>query len=133
MRKENGAIRVIPGTHKKTGWPDEYIDIHVPHPDEVQVEVPAGSFIVMNAHTWHAGALNPTGGRRRTLYIDYRNRRLPQLLNQKKYLRPETLAKLSDLERYLLGVRDSDPAQAEDSLGPGAAYRAWLAKVKTTA
>ena len=128
MRKDNGAIRVVPGTHKKTNWPDAHIDVNTPHPDEMQVEVPAGSFIVMNAHTWHGGAVNHTGGRRRTLYLDYRNRRLPQLLNQKKYLRPETLAGLNDFERYLLGVRDSDPTQAEDSLGPGAAYRAWLGK-----
>lgn len=128
MRKDNGAIRVVPGTHKKPNWPDAYVDVNKPHPHEIQVEVPAGSFIVMNAHAWHGGAVNHTGGRRRTLYLDYRNRRLPQLLNQKKYLRPETIARMNACERYLLGVRDSDLTQAEDSVGPGAAYRAWLGK-----
>lgn len=130
MNCDNGAIRVVPGTHTNLDWPDEHIDPFATHPDEIQVELPAGSIVVMNAHTWHGGATNHSGAMRRTIYVDYRNRRLGQLLNQKQYLRPETIATLSPAERYLLAVRDVDPTDEAPSLGPGDSYRARYADRK---
>jgi hypothetical protein len=132
MSASNGAMRIVPGSHATVNWPDAHIDIHRPHPSEMQLEVAAGSFIVMNAHTWHAGATNVSGARRRVVYIDYRNRRLPQLLNQHKYLTVATKARLTDLERYLAGVSSDDPVQQADSVGPGATYREWLKAISAT-
>lgn len=124
MTVGNGAIRVLPGTHRKLDWPNEYIDVLSRHPDEIRVELEPGSIIVMNAQVWHAGAENRTGTLRRSIYVDYRNRRLPQLLNQKRYLSAATVARLSPEERYLLAVRAEDPPDETVSMGPGAAYRA---------
>jgi hypothetical protein len=120
----NGAMRYIPVTHTCLGWPDMHIDVNVEHPDERRAEAPAGSIIVINLNLWHAGGVNHTGERRRTILIDIRRRALPQLLNQKKYLSAETLARLTPLQKYLLAVRAEDPDQVEKSVGPGDRYRA---------
>jgi len=127
MNAENGAIRVVPGSHRWLGWPDAHFDVNMTHPAEIQVAVEPGTFIVMNANTWHAGAVNPSGKRRRTVYVDYRKRALPQLLNQKQYLSKQTIERLSPAEQFLLGVREKDPISETKSFGPGAAYRQWLA------
>lgn len=127
MNEENGAIRIVPGSHRWLGWPDAHFDVSERHPEEIQVTVEPGTFIIVNANTWHAGAINHSGKRRRTIYIDYRKRDLPQLLNQKRYLSRQTLERLSPTELYLLGVRDKDPLLESKSYGPGAAYRQWLA------
>ena len=119
----NGAMRYVPGTHTRLGWPDSQIDVNVPHPDERRAEAPAGTVIVFSLNLWHAGAANHTGDRRRTILIDIRRRDLPQLLNQKKYLSAGTLARLTPLQKYLLAVRDEDPEQPEKSVGPGDKYR----------
>lgn len=120
----NGAMRYIPGTHRRLGWPDTQIDVNVEQRDERRAEAPAGSIIVINLNLWHAGAVNATGERRRTILIDIRRRDLPQLLNQKRYLSAGTLARLTPMQKYLLAVRDEDPEQVEKSVGPGDRYRA---------
>ncbi len=120
----NGAMRYVPGTHRRLGWPDDQTDVAAPvHPDERRLEAPAGTFIVMNLNLWHSGTENVSGARRRSLFIDIRRRDLPQLLNQKMYLSPATLARLTPEQRYLLRVRPEDPVQAEKSVGPGDRYR----------
>lgn len=124
MTAANGAIRVVPGTHRKLDWPNEHIDVFSRQADEIRVEGPAGLMLVVNANTWHGGALNVNGARRRTIYVDYRARHIAQLLNQKRYLSAATIADLTPEERYLLAVRDSDPLDEGASLGPGDAYRA---------
>jgi hypothetical protein len=120
----NGAMRYVPGTHTRLGWPDTQIDVNVEHPDERRAEAPAGSIVIINLNLWHAGAVNTTGDRRRTILIDIRRRDLPQLLNQKRYLSARTLARLTPLQNYLLAVRGEDPEQPEKSVGPGDRYRA---------
>jgi hypothetical protein len=120
----NGAMRYVPGSHTRLGWPDTQIDVHAVHPDERRAEAQAGSVIVMNLNLWHAGAANISGERRRSLFVNVRRRNLPQLLNQKRYLSAGTLARLTPVQKYLLAVRDEDPEQAEKSVGPGDHYRA---------
>lgn len=124
MTVSNGALRVIPGTHRRLDWPNEYIDVLKRHDDEIRVEVEPGSIVVANAHVWHAGATNESGAARRTVYVDYRHRGIGQLLNQKRYLSAKTVSRLSPAHRYLLAVRPEDPTDETASLGPGDAYRA---------
>lgn len=124
MTISNGAARFMPGTHRRLDWPNEYIDVLSRHPDEVRVEVPVGGIIVSNGLVWHAGARNDSGVPRRSIYVDYRNRAVGQLLNQKRYLSARTIESLSEAERYLLAVRPEDPTDETVSLGPGDAYRA---------
>tara|TARA_A100001011_G_scaffold242299_1_gene250312 strand:- start:280 stop:1212 length:933 start_codon:yes stop_codon:yes gene_type:complete len=120
---ENGATRIIPGTHKNLGWPDEHIDTSVKHKDEIRVVVPAGTIVIMNLNTWHAGAKNIDGKSRKTIFLQIKRRDEPQLLNYKKYLSEKTKKNLNDSQRYLLAIRDKDFTQKEDSVGPGDVYR----------
>ena len=124
----NGATRLIPGSHKKLGWPDKYIDTTKSHKEEIRVVVPAGTIVVMNLNLWHAGAKNITGASRKTVFLQIKRRDQPQLLNYKKYLSNKTKSKLNIFQDYLLGIRESDTTQKEDSVGPGEIYRQMYGK-----
>ena len=90
----NGATRIIPKTHKKIGWPDEYIKTEKRQKNEIRTTVKAGSIVIMNLNTWHAGAKNISGKKRRTIFIQIKRRKEEQLLNYKKYISAKTKKKL---------------------------------------
>src|SRR5579859_1002077 len=54
--EENGATRVVPGSHRRTvRVGDELPDPLAPHPEQVTLTAPAGTVIVFNSHLWHGG------------------------------------------------------------------------------
>ena len=60
--KTNGPLRVVPGTHKKLGWPDDYIkDVNKTHKNEKLVFLKKGSIIIINGNLWHGGTGNISG------------------------------------------------------------------------
>jgi ectoine hydroxylase-related dioxygenase (phytanoyl-CoA dioxygenase family) len=102
---ENGATRVVPGSHRTGKLPPQVMaDPSAPHPEEKLVLAPAGTVVVFNSHTWHGGTLNRTAHPRRAVHSYWTRRSQPQQLDQAKYLSPETKARFSEAERYLLGV-----------------------------
>lgn len=62
---DNGPTRLIPGSHKSGKAPRDAVDPLAPHPAEISLLGPAGSLIVINAHTWHGGTKNPSAHPRR--------------------------------------------------------------------
>lgn len=67
---ENGATRVVPGTHRLGKLPQQLMaDPLAPHPDEVLITGAAGTAIVYNAHLWHGGTANRTDLPRRALHV----------------------------------------------------------------
>jgi len=74
------------------------------HPDEVRLIAPAGTVVVFNSHLWHGGTQNRSDQPRRALHSYFTRRANGQQLDQKKYIRPETLAPLSPAARYILDV-----------------------------
>jgi ectoine hydroxylase-related dioxygenase (phytanoyl-CoA dioxygenase family) len=70
-------------------------DIHAAHPDEVLLLAPAGTVVVFNSHLWHGGTLNRSSLPRRAMHSYFTRRANGQQLDQKKYVRPETLARLT--------------------------------------
>jgi ectoine hydroxylase-related dioxygenase (phytanoyl-CoA dioxygenase family) len=104
---ENGALRVIPGSHNWGKKPqDELADPYAPHPEELLVTGRAGTVVVMNAHAWHGGTANRTDRERRALHSFFCRHDLPQQQYQKKLLRPETQSALSEKLRRILAIDD---------------------------
>ena len=103
--RDNGATRVVPGSHKNSGKIDEYVaDRMADHPDQCHLEAPAGSVAVFNGSVWHSSYHNRSGRRRRTLHCAFIAREYEQQTNQRQYLRPATAKRLSPLARYILDV-----------------------------
>ena len=127
---ENGAMRIIPKSHKKLGWPDDHIDIHKKLKNEKRLILKAGSIVVANLNIWHAGATNYTGELRRVIMLNIKERSYDQLLNYKRYLSSEFKRKLSDEEKYLLAVRSDDPNQILYSGGSANQKRREYFKLK---
>jgi hypothetical protein len=114
--KENGALRVVPGTHRSGQKPQDVLtDPEATHPDEVLVTGRAGDLVVMNSHLWHGGTANRTDRRRLALHAFYCRWDKPQQQYQKALLRPETVAALSPPARAMLALDDpaNDALSAE--------------------
>ena len=102
---DNGATRVVPGTHLMAGSPSDYMeDPSQPHPDQVLLLAPAGSVAVFIAHTWHGGTKNISDKTRRGLFSSYVGREHEQQLNQREHIRVTTYNRISPAARYILDV-----------------------------
>ena len=121
--KDNGSMRLVPKTHKKIGWINDYQKDKSSHPNEISVDVKAGSIILMDGNLWHSGTDNLLGKRRRVLYMDIRRRSIPQLLNQRIYLNEKIQNSLSSHQKFLLGVGPDDEISEERAFGVGDYYR----------
>jgi ectoine hydroxylase-related dioxygenase (phytanoyl-CoA dioxygenase family) len=104
---ENGATRVVPGSHRWGRRPQEVLaDPAAPHPDEILVTGRAGGVVIMNAHAWHGGTANRTARPRLAMHAFYCRRDTPQQQYQKRLLRPEVQASLTPELRDLLALDD---------------------------
>ncbi|MGH3165495.1 MAG: phytanoyl-CoA dioxygenase family protein [Trebonia sp.] len=102
---DNGATRVVPGSHRSGASPrDVMSDRRAAHPSEVLLTSPAGTVVVFNSHLWHGGTVNRTSRSRRAMHSYFTRRANGQQLDQKKYIRPETLARLTPAARFILDV-----------------------------
>ena len=97
---ENGALRVVPGSHRWGRKPDET------HPNEILVTGKAGTVVVMNAHLWHGGTENRTDKPRCALHAFYCRADVPQQQYQKRLIPPETQARFSPELRQVLALDD---------------------------
>ena len=123
---DNGAIKVVPRSHKLIGYPDKYCNPYLEHKKSITIEADAGSIIILNSNLWHRGSENVSGKRRRIINASYRSRNLKQGLNQKMYINDKIKKNLNDEEKYFLKIRDKDLNQEEKIYGPGNNYRDWL-------
>ena len=99
---DNGALRVVPGTHRSGRLPETGAKI----PGETLVTGSAGTVVIMNAHVWHGGTDNRTDRPRRAMHVYYTRGDKPQQQYQKRWVRPEVQARLSPLARRLLALDD---------------------------
>lgn len=119
---ENGATRVVPGSHKWGVLPQAVLpDPRAPHPDELLLTGPAGSVVVMNAHLWHGGTANGTASPRGALHSFYCRRDKPQQQYQKALISPEVARRLSPPVREILALDDplNDQLSSEKSGASG--------------
>jgi ectoine hydroxylase-related dioxygenase (phytanoyl-CoA dioxygenase family) len=101
----NGATRLVPGTNKSGVLPQDVLeDQYAVHPQEIILEAPAGTVAIFNSHTWHGGTVNNTVKPRRAIHSYFCQRDQPQQVDQKRYIRQETLDRISEAARFLLDV-----------------------------
>lgn len=100
--RENGALRVVPGSHKWGRRPEP----DAAHPDEVLITGKAGTVVVMNAHAWHGGTANRTDAPRRALHGFYCRWDMAQQQYQKALIPPDVQARFSRQLRAVLALDD---------------------------
>jgi Protein involved in biosynthesis of mitomycin antibiotics/polyketide fumonisin len=94
---ENGATRFLPGSQ---GIPDAsgMLEASVPACG------PAGSMIIYNGSVWHEHGPNLTDTPRRSIQGAFIRRTERAALDWRSRMRPEVLARLNPLAKYLLEV-----------------------------
>jgi ectoine hydroxylase-related dioxygenase (phytanoyl-CoA dioxygenase family) len=103
--KNNGATRIMPGTHKLDFLPqDSMEDPSLHHPNEILITAPAGSVFIFNSHVWHGGTTNTTGKDRRSIHSYFCAMDQPQQLDQKKYITQETRQRIGIEAQRILSV-----------------------------
>jgi ectoine hydroxylase-related dioxygenase (phytanoyl-CoA dioxygenase family) len=105
FRSNNGATRFVPGSHKWPAMPDDLTNApRTDYEGEVVACGPAGSVIVYNGSVRHGHAANFSGDPRRSIQGAYIRREAQSGFNLPARMRPETLARISPLAKYLLAV-----------------------------
>lgn len=106
---ENGALRVVPGTHRSGQLPQDAIEDPIAaHPDQTLVIGAAGTVVVFNAHLWHGGMENRSSTPRRAMHAFYCRRDKPQQQYQKALLDDDVQAGLTPRLRNLLALDDPE-------------------------
>src|ERR1043166_5958044 len=87
---ENGATRMVPGSHRWGRVPPP--EMYEAHPEQELVTGKAGTVVIMNAHMWHGGTANRTASPRRAMHVYYTRSDKPQQQYQKRLLSSELQA-----------------------------------------
>ena len=101
---ENGATRMIPGSHKWNRVPPA--GLYDSQPGQELVTGKAGTVVVMNAHMWHGGTANQTQAPRRAMHVYYTREDKPQQQYQKQWLSVDVQSRLSAEARRILALDD---------------------------
>jgi len=64
--EENGATRIIPGSHKRDTSP-----VYGQEYDSIPAEMPKGSVLIWHGSLWHGGGANRSGARRVGIAMNY--------------------------------------------------------------
>ncbi|MEM9142581.1 MAG: phytanoyl-CoA dioxygenase family protein [Bacteroidota bacterium] len=103
--EDNGATRIVPGTHKSKVLPHEVMeDPMETHPDEIKVLAPAGFVFIFNSHVWHGGTTNQTDRFRRSIHSYFCVRDQPQQLDQRHYITESTKNRIGLEAQRILDV-----------------------------
>lgn len=98
---DNGATRVVPGTHHMlTPPPKSFANPSSRHPQQEVIVAQAGSVLVFNGHLWHSGTANRSNRSRRVVQCCFVGR------DEVRFSRIKVNApdSLSPAARYLLAV-----------------------------
>jgi ectoine hydroxylase-related dioxygenase (phytanoyl-CoA dioxygenase family) len=105
FRPENGATRIVPASHR---WPEVpagvMLDPRAAFAGEVLVCGPAGSLLVFDASVWHGHAANISEASRRSIQGYFIPRDAPSGFDLRSRVRPETLARIGPLAKYVLAL-----------------------------
>jgi ectoine hydroxylase-related dioxygenase (phytanoyl-CoA dioxygenase family) len=102
----NGATRVVPGSHRRTGPVGDPASLE---PDAVVVELAAGDALAYNAGLWHAGSRNRTAGLRRCVHLFFARPWVRPHWDFPASLPPEVVAGFDDERRRRFGFGSRPP------------------------
>lgn len=103
--ENNGATRIVPGTHRSKVLPQEALeDPEQPHQEEIKIIAPAGSVFIFNSHVWHGGTTNYSSKYRRSIHSYFCTSDQPQQLNQRDYITEETRGRIGKEGQKILDV-----------------------------
>ena len=102
---ENGATRMVPGSHRWNRLPAQ--GMYEAHPEQQLVTGKAGDVVIMNAHMWHGGTANRTAHPRRAMHVYYTRWDKPQQQWQRKWLSEQVQAGLPAEARTILALDDA--------------------------
>ena len=102
---ENGATRFVPGSHLHASAPSQAIaDRNYVHEKQALACGPAGSMIIFNGSAWHGHTANRSDRRRRSLQGHFIPRRAEASVDHHARMRPEVLARIGDIAKYVLAI-----------------------------
>ncbi len=96
--EENGATRIVPGSHLFDHYPDPRAEI-----ETVPAEMPRGSVLVWHGALWHGGGANRSAARRTGLAMNYCAGFIRQQENQQLGIPREIAATFSEELQRLVG------------------------------
>lgn len=114
LHKDNGALTVIPGSHKSKGTPTE-AELKK---NEILLTAAAGSVLVLDGMTWHRELDNLTTSEFPLLTQQYCNHALKQYMDFPRYLGKEFIESCPALVRQLLGAISQPPANFNEYFKP---------------
>jgi ectoine hydroxylase-related dioxygenase (phytanoyl-CoA dioxygenase family) len=80
---DNGALRVLPGSHRSDRLTTDRIEHLAAIGNEVLCEVPAGGLLLMSPLLLHASSPMHRPGHRRVIHLEFASRQLPEPLDWK--------------------------------------------------
>ena len=108
--EDNGATRIVPGTHLSGIHPSgdlvngEPRDLNAPVEGEIKVTGPAGSCFVYNAHLWHGGTQNCTNKLRRAQHAFFSRSCRPSSTDVPAVIDKVIHKRLGRVERAVLDI-----------------------------
>lgn len=96
--EENGATRIVPGSHRLDHCPDPTARY-----DTIAAEMPRGSVLVWHGSLWHGGGANRTSARRTGIAMNYCAGFIRQQENQQLGIPLETARSFSEQLQRLVG------------------------------
>jgi hypothetical protein len=110
FRRDNGATRFVPSSQRWSFAPTDVMrDATADYEGQVSACGPAGSVVIYNGSVWHGHGANQTKEARRSIQGAYIRRDDKQGTNQAARIRPETLARIGALAKYVLNIESQLP------------------------
>ena len=105
FRSDNGATRFIPASHNWSTVPDRLMnDPLADYENQILACGSAGSLIIYNGSVWHGHTANSSDAPRRSIQGAYIRREARSGVNLPERMRPDTLARIGSLARYVLAI-----------------------------
>lgn len=106
--EENGATRVVPGSHRWTDYPED----GVVHPEEIMVCGRQGSAIIMDGGLWHGSGANRTDGTRWCMLSTYVRWFFKPAFDFNRNMPRDFYASMTERQRQVMGY-DCNPPMDE--------------------